>query len=120
MRSYLASLSSRAEKAAFLGLLVLLYGLAFAFEPGTFPQVLVHALFWGAGFATGWALAYLTPSPRGLRTRETKLLIVALAVGVLVVFFALPTVLGPHLAELGRGLLVGCLLGTLAVWRNLS
>ena len=114
MRNPLASLSPRAEKVAFVALLVLFYVLAYAFEPGAFPDLISRAFFWGAGFLTGWGLAYLTPSPRGLEGRGTKLALAALAVGVLVVFFALPTILGPNLVELGRGVLVGSLLGTFA------
>lgn len=118
MRNLIGSLSPGAEKAAFVLVLVLFYVLAYAFEPGTFPEVLVHAVFWGAGFATGWALAYLTPSPRRMGSSGTRLVVVALGMAVLVVFFALPLFVGPNLSELGRGLLVGCFIGTFAIRRN--
>ena len=118
MRNLINSLSPRAEKAAFVAVLVLFYVLAYVFEPGTFPEILVHGFFWAGGFVTGWGLAYLTPSPRSLGRRDTRLLMAALAVGVLAVFFVLPTILGPHLGELGRGLLVGCFVGTFAGTRE--
>ena len=73
MRNPMSSLSPRAEKAAVVALLVLLYALAYAFEPGTFPELLVRTFFWAAGFATGWALAYATPSPRPLGRRTRRL-----------------------------------------------
>ena len=118
MRNLMSSLSPRAEKAAFVALLVLFYALAYAFEPGAFPEVLVRAFFWGAGFATGWGLAYLTPSPRPLGRHDARLVAIALGAAVMVVSFALPTVLGPNLGELGRGLLVGCFVRTFAGRRN--
>ena len=118
MRNLTSSLSPRAEKVTFVALLVLLYVLAYAFEPGTFPEILVRTFFWAAGFATGWGLAYVTPSPRPLGRRTRRLVVVAFGAAVLTVFFALPTVLGQNPGELGRGLLIGCFVATFAGRRN--
>ncbi len=107
MRCFVRSLSPRAEKAAFVALIVLFYAVLYAADPGAFPGLLVDVLLFAAGYVPGYALARLAPSPR-----PTRLLTAALAVAALAVFFALPLFVGPYLGEVGRGLLIGSFVGT--------
>lgn len=107
MRRFVPPLSPRAEKAAFVALIVLFYVVAYAADPGAFPGLLVDVLLFAIGYGPGHALARMAPNPR-----PTGVLTTALVVAGLAVFFALPLFAGPYLGAVGRGLLVGSFVGT--------